>query len=129
MLTQEDFEEYLQDITRMYDGTQEGHRQGRAGYKAVIADREELIARLQVAEAKAAKLRQAIESVKAQALATPVCAEDEVKGASVYNWLMYVYRLLKPALEESGDGMMAAQLRAKADAEEAAIARARGEEP
>lgn len=105
MLTQEDFEECLQDITRMYDGTQEGHRQGRAGYNAVVTDREELIARLQVAEAKVAKLRQAIESVKAQADATPVGAEDEVKGQSVYNWLIYVYRLLKPALEESCDGM------------------------
>jgi len=52
------------------------------------------------AEKKVAELRQAIESVKAQAKATPVCAEDEVKGASVYNWLMYVYRLLEPALKE-----------------------------
>lgn len=72
----------------------------REAIPALLADREELQRQMAEVERKVAKMRHAIESVKAQADATPVGAEDEVKGASVYNWLIYVYRLLKPALEE-----------------------------
>lgn len=59
MLTQEDLE-CLQDITRMYDGTQEGNRQGRVRYKAAVADREELQQQLAEANAEIADLLAAI---------------------------------------------------------------------
>lgn len=68
--------------------------------KDVSTALNDLQARAEKAEAEAARLRTAIESVKTQAQATPICAEDETKGASVYNWLMYVYRLLESAIKE-----------------------------
>lgn len=76
----------------------------------LLADREDLqrqlaevTARAERTEAKLASLQQAIESIKARAEATPIGAEDKAKGASTYNWLMYVYRLLlEPALRENG---------------------------
>jgi hypothetical protein len=42
MLTQEDFEECLQDQTSMYEGGQ-GYKTAKAARQAILADREELL--------------------------------------------------------------------------------------
>lgn len=94
-----------EELQRQLAETRERANQIGAEMRMLVKQRDEARKQVEAAETacaalREAMLREAIESIKTRAKATPVGAEDEVKGASVYNWLMYVYLLLEPALGE-----------------------------